>query len=324
MRLEYSVFLGNVGHCFDRYCTEYSQPFSLEELFMRAASIPQLKAVDLVMDQEMMDRKEELKEYLKRTGLKVGSLAVDTFANPIYKKGSLSSTDSVVRDQALEDSKRVIDFAQEIGCKIVTLWPGQDGYDYIFAADYMKERQLFADGVEELCRYNPDITITLEYKIKEPRTHSYISTVGATLLMIEKIGLPNLGIALDYGHAALGYETAAEAVAMCKMYGDRLKHIHMNDNYRLWDDDMIVGTVHTLEYLEFFYWLKRTGYEGYLVIDQFPYREDGRDAVAESAEWMDKLLGVADKMDEAEVSEVLAKRDGVAASRYMRKLLFGI
>ena len=266
----------------------------------------------------------KLKEYLKRTGLKVGSLAVDTFANPIYKKGSLSSTDSVVRDQALEDSKRVIDFAQEIGCKIVTLWPGQDGYDYIFAADYMKERQLFADGVEELCRYNPDITITLEYKIKEPRTHSYISTVGSTLLMIEKIGLPNLGIALDYGHAALGYETAAEAVAMCKMYGDRLKHIHMNDNYRLWDDDMIVGTVHTLEYLEFFYWLKRTGYEGYLVIDQFPYREDGRDAVAESAEWMDKLLGVADKMDEAEVSEVLAKRDGVAASRYMRKLLFGI
>ena len=76
--------------------------------------------------------------------------------------------------------------------------------------------------------------------------------------------------------------------------------------------------------VQFFYWLKRTGYEGYLVIDQFPYREDGRDAVAESAEWMDKLLSVADKMDEAEVEEVLAKRDGVAASRYMRKLLFGI
>ena len=323
MKLKYSVFLGNVGHCFDRYCPEYSKPFSLAELFDRAATIKQLDAVDLVMDWGMMEKKEEIKAHLARTGLKVGSLAVDTFANPLYKKGSLSSTEPKVRDRALKDAKAVIDFAEELGCKIVTLWPGQDGYDYIFAADYINERQLFQDGVEELCRYNSDIIITLEYKIKEPRTHSYISTVGATLLMIEKIGLPNCGIALDYGHAALGYETAAEAVAMCKMYGDRLKHIHINDNFRLWDDDMIVGTVHTLEYLEFFYWLKRTGFDGYLVIDQFPYREDGRDAVAESAEWLDVLQEAANRIDDAEAREVLAKRDGVAASKFMRKILFG-
>ena len=323
MKLKYSVFLGNVGHCFDRYCTEYSTPFSLEELFDRVSTIKNIQAVDLVMSWDMMEKKEEIKRLLAQTKLEVGSLAVDTFANPLYKKGSLSSTDENVRMQAIRDAKEVIDFAAEIGCDIVTLWPGQDGYDYIFAADYIKERQLFADGVEELCRYNPEITITLEYKIKEPRTHSYISTVGATLLMIEKIGLPNLGIALDYGHAALGYETPAEAVAMCKMYGDRLKHIHINDNYRLWDDDMIVGTVHTLEFLEFFYWLKRTGYNGYLVIDQFPYREDGRDAVAKSALWLDVLQEAAEAIDEKEVEEVIAKRDGVAASRYMRKLLFG-
>ncbi len=322
MNLKYSVFLGNVGHCFDRYCPEYSTPFSLEELFTRAASIPQLSAVDLVMDWGMMEKREEIKAHLARTGLAVGSLAVDTFANPLYKKGSLSSTDKAVRDRALADCKAVIDFAAEIDCKLVTLWPGQDGYDYIFAADYIKERQLFADGVAELCRYNPNIIITLEYKIKEPRTHSYISTVGATLLMIEKINLPNLGIALDYGHAALGYETAAEAVAMCKMYGDRLKHIHINDNYRLWDDDLIVGTVHSLEYLEFFYWLKRTGYEGYLVIDQFPYREDGRDAVAESAEWLYALIALTEKIDANEAEAVIAKRDGVAASKFMRKILF--
>ncbi len=323
MKLKYSVFLGNVGHCFDRYCPEYSKPFSLEELFERAASIPQLDAVDLVMDRNMMSRQAEIRSLLKKTGLKVGSLAVDTFANPLYKNGSLSSPDTAVRQQALTDAKAVMDFAAEIGCPIVTLWPGQDGYDYIFAADYIRERQLFSDGVEELCRYRPDITITLEYKIKEPRTHSYISTVGATLLMIEKIGLPNLGVALDYGHAALGYETAAEAVAMCKMYGDRLKHIHINDNYRLWDDDMIVGSVHTLEYLEFFYWLKRTDYHGYLVIDQFPYREDGRDAVSESAEWLDVLQEKAAKIDEKEAEQVFAERNGVASSRFMRKILFG-
>lgn len=323
MKLRYSVFLGNVGSCFDRYCPAYAEPFTLEQLFTRVASIPQLEAVDLVMDHDMMSKKEEIKEHLSCTGLKVASLAVDTFANPLYQKGSLSSTDPIVRAQAIEDSKKVMDFAVELGCKIVTLWPGQDGYDYLFAADYIKERQLFADGVEELCRYRPEVDVTLEYKIKEPRTHSYISTCGATLLMIEKIGLPNLGIALDYGHAALGYETAAESVAMCKMYGDRLKHIHINDNYRLWDDDMIAGSVHTIEFLEFFYWLKKTGYDGYLTIDQYPYREDGREAVSESAEWLDVLQETAFNMDENEVEAVLAKRDGAASSRLIRKTLFG-
>ena len=84
MKLKYSVFLGNVGHCFDRYCAEYSKPFSLEELFTRAATVEGLDAVDLVMDRDLMSRREEIKEHLARTGLSVGSLAVDTFANPIY------------------------------------------------------------------------------------------------------------------------------------------------------------------------------------------------------------------------------------------------
>lgn len=60
MRLKYSVFLGNVGHCFDRYCTEYSTPFSLEELFERVSTIGNIQAVDLVMSREMMDNKEEI------------------------------------------------------------------------------------------------------------------------------------------------------------------------------------------------------------------------------------------------------------------------
>ena len=91
MRLKYSVFLGNVGHCFDRYCREQSAPFSLEELFDRVSSIKNIQAVDLVMSRDMMESKEEIKRLLAKTKLEVGSLAVDTFANPLYKKGSLSS-----------------------------------------------------------------------------------------------------------------------------------------------------------------------------------------------------------------------------------------
>ncbi len=323
MNRKYSVFISNVASCNDRYCAAYGREFSMDEMFDRVKSITLLSAVDLVMNKMFREDTDGILKNMERTGLKVASIAVDTFANPLFQQGSLSSIDKDIRNTAIQHSKEAIDFAAKIGCKTVTLWPGQDGYDYIFQADYIKERQLFADGVKELCEYNKDIDITLEYKLKEPRTHSYISTVGATLLMINDIGCENLGIALDYGHAALGYESPAEAVAMCKMYGDRLKHIHINDNYRLWDDDMIVGSVHSLEYLEFIYWLRKTGYEGYMTLDQFPYREDGREAVAESAEWLDAFERIIDKADMAEIDAVLAKKDAISASKLMRKLLLG-
>ena len=323
MKRKYSVFIFNVASCNDRYCSAYGREFSIEEMFDRVKSIPELSAVDLVMNKLFSENKDAVRENLKRTGLKVASVAVDTFANPIYQQGSLSSIDNKIRNQAIADAKASIDFAQELGCKTVTLWPGQDGYDYIFQADYIKERTLFSDALAELCEYNKDIDITLEYKIKEPRTHSYISTIGSTLLMINTIGAKNLGVAIDYGHAALGYESPAEAVAMCSMYGDRLRHIHINDNYRLWDDDMIVGSVHTLEYMEFIYWLNKTGYDGYITLDQFPFREDGRDAVSESAKWLEWFENVMDNADTKLIEETLAKKDAIASSKLMRSLITG-
>ncbi len=321
MNVKYSVFISNVASCCDRYCAAYGRKFSIEEMFERVKSIESIKAVDIVLTEEFKNNLDVVKDCLKKTGLELASVAVDTFANPIFQKGSLSSIDEKIRRQAIDDAKFAVDFAKEMGCKIVTLWPGQDGYDYMFAADYIKERTLFSDALKEICEYDKDITVTLEYKLKEPRTHSYISTVGTTLLMLNEIGCENAGIALDYGHAVLGYENPAESVAICKMYGDRLKHIHINDNYGVWDDDMIVGSVNTITYLEFLYWLKKTDYKGYITFDQFPYREDGRDAVSESAEWMTYLIDIVDKADSAEIERVIKTGSPIEASKLIRKMM---
>lgn len=318
---KYSVFIDNLGSCNDRYCGAYGRPFSIEEKFDRARSIDLLTAVDVVLTPEFINKKDVVRECMAKTGLKVASVAIDTFADPVFQNGSFSSVDPKVRALSIERAKDAIDFAESIGCSVVTTWPGQDGYDYLFQSDYIKQRTLFQDAMKEICDYNPNMTITMEYKIKEPRTHCFISTVGSALMMCEASGKKNLGIALDYGHAALGYETPAEAVAMCSMYGDRLKHIHINDNYRLWDDDMIVGSVHTLEFIEFIYWLRRTGYQGYMTLDQFPYREDGRDAVEESALWLDFLERYVDEADIDEIHSVIAKNSAVESSRLMRKIL---
>lgn len=324
MERKYSVFIDHVGTFCDRYCSGYSERrFSISEKFDRVASIPLISAVDINMSEEYVNSKEEIKECLKRTGLKVNSIMVETTGPREYKQGSLSSLSENIRRKAIAEAKAAMDFAEEIGCDTFAVWPGQDGYDYMFEADYIKERKLFADAVKELALYKPDMKIALEYKPKEPRSKCYVNTMAGTLLMINSMGVDNVGIAMDYGHSFYCGENPAEALAVCSMYGGKLYAVHMNDNYGSWDDDMIAGTVNTVPYLEFIYWLRKTGFDGYITFDQFPYREESRDAVNESAEWFDYLESLVDKIPAEEIEKTLALKDGVAASRLIRKMLKG-
>ncbi|MCL2744406.1 MAG: DUF4962 domain-containing protein, partial [Planctomycetaceae bacterium] len=82
----------------------------------------------------------------------------------------------------------------------------------------------------------------------------------------------------------------AEAVAICHSY-DRLFHIHLNDNYRSWDDDLIVGSIHFWETLELFWVLSDIRYDGWFTIDIWPSRLDGNKAIQES---IDRTLMFAD------------------------------
>ena len=318
---KYSVFLGNVGSCSDRYCPAYGKDYSTNELLDRVESIDLVSGVDLVATPNLMKNRKSLMESLKNRDLEVVSIAADIFTEEKWKKGSLSSTDPSIRKEAIRHSKEVIDLTEESGSDIFTIWPGQDGYDYIFQTDYIKSRQYFIDSLAELCEYNPNMTVALEYKMKEPRTHSYLNTVGTTLLMAQATGYNNCKLIIDYGHALLGYENPAESVAILHQFGNRLAHIHINDNYRYWDDDMIVGTVRTHEFLEFFYWLRKIGYDGWITIDQFPYREDGKQAVEESAVWLNYLESLIESADFNEIEETLSSGDGVLSSRLMRKII---
>jgi hypothetical protein len=50
----------------------------------------------------------------------------------------------------------------------------------------------------------------------------------------------------------------------------KLFAIDVNDNFRGWDDDMVVGSVHLVETLEFFHTLQRNDWAGVWQLDQFP------------------------------------------------------
>ena len=109
---------------------------------------------------------------------------------------------------------------------------------------------------------------------------------------------------------------------MAKRAGNRLFHMHFNDNYTSWDDDMMVGSVHSIEYIEMLYWLDRCGYKGWLSMDQYPYREDAAGAIGESIEWLVRFDGILDA-NRQRIDELVAAGDPVETSRFLRKALLG-
>ena len=110
-----------------------------------------------------------------------------------------------------------------------------------------------------------------------------------TLLVTKEIGLPNVGVTIDTGHALVAGENVAESVVILQEYGKKLFHMHFNDNYGSWDDDMIVGSVHFPMFIETMYYLKETGYNRWLSMDQYPYREDGQGALRESIRFLQMI-----------------------------------
>ncbi len=323
MESTYSVFLGNVGGCSDRYCAAYDRSYSTEELYQRVASIDGLPGVDLVATDSLFDEVELHRKLAREHKLEIVSVVADHFTQARWREGTFTATDPSLRRAAIDLTTKTMDVAADLGCDQVTIWPGQDGYDYAFATDYEQQRTWFAEGVREVCDHRSDVRVSLEYKLKEPRNRSYLSSAAVALLIVNEIDRPNCGVVLDYGHALLGYENPAESVAFLNRTGGKLMHVHMNDNFRAWDDDMVAGSVHTIELLEFLYWLERCNYQGWITMDLFPYRQDGRDAVAESVAWLDTLRGVLAKANHDEIAQVLAAKDPIQATRMVRGLLFG-
>ncbi|HJB22056.1 MAG TPA: sugar phosphate isomerase/epimerase [Candidatus Fournierella merdavium] len=318
----YSVFLNMFTTRADRFCTTgYSSARSISQQFDLVRKLENISAVDVVAfsDEDL----QVVSKELARGDIQLASVLPDITCDPIYQHGAFTAPDPRIRRKAIEKVCRCMDFAAAHGCNSVTIWPGQDGYDYLFQSNYLEVYSMLQAGLEECASYRGDVTLHIEYKPYEPRTHSYLDSCTSVLALLQSMGKENMGVVIDFGHTLMSNRSPAEAVALCHAHGvDRL-HLHLNDSYAHMDDDLIPGTTHTLYYLEFFYWLRHLGYKGFITFDQFPYREDAVEAVTEARRWLDILWDRVTRMDEEEVQAILRRRDGIAASRLMRDVLFG-
>jgi len=324
-RNRYSVILGNLGNTCDRFLpTGYKDNPPKSEMIRQAAAIPGIEGIELVGSWDITEANAcEVGRMLSDAGLECVSIIPDLFSQKRWGGGSFSAKGMEIRRQALEETRAVSRIARQIGCPLINLWLGQDGYDYPLTADYREQRNALMEGIRTIAAEFPDLKFALEYKPKEPRTHSFHARAADTLLMALETGLENVGVCIDVGHALMASENAAESAVLLQQHNRKLFHMHFNDNYRTWDDDMIVGSLHVVEYFELLYWLKETGYHGWYSMDQYPYREDGAAAVRESVAFLQSVENLLTDERRQEIRRLIAKGDATRTTRWMRELLFG-
>jgi len=324
MKTRYAAILGNLGNTCDRFLSSgYKDQPSKAEMFQQAASIPDVAGIELVGTWDIdAGNVQQVKTLLAEYDLQCVSIIPDHFSQKRWGRGAFTSRDKAVRMQAIAYTKEMMDVAVELGCPLLNVWPGQDGYDYPFQGDFDRAHDWLIRGIQECADHRGDVRLALEYKVKEPRTHSYMARAADTLLLIRDIDRPSVGATIDYGHALMAYENVAESAAVLLRDG-KLFHMHFNDNYRYWDDDMVVGSVHTVEYLELLFWLCKGGYDGWYSMDLYPYREDAREAISESIEWLKTLQQCLDRYGMDKVGALIKEGNATKIVREMRRVLTG-
>jgi sugar phosphate isomerase/epimerase len=301
----------------------YTESLSVREQIQAAASVPGLKGVELISPLHVTrDNAKEVKGWLEEAGLEPVSVNPFVWTEPAWVRGAFTSPDPKVRQRAIDYGKEAIEIGHILGTRQMCLWPGEDGWDYHFQADYRRLWNYTAEGVRALAEFDPETRIGFEYKQHEPRTHMLVSSAAKAALLGMELGLPNVGANLDFGHALMAKECPAEAVVLLSRL-DRLMGVHVNDNYGMGDDDIMVGSVHFWAMIEFLLALEDENYTGWLTLDLVPTRENVVAACAQSLQALDIYQDLITRLDREALRSAQEEMDSVEAQRLIHAILKG-
>jgi sugar phosphate isomerase/epimerase len=214
--MRFSANVNTFNACADRYVLSgYGERFGTDELIRLATQVKGLSGVELVELWHVNDDNvESIRRQVADAGLAVTFVTPDIWASGKCGWGSFAANDPKIRKAAVQEVKKSMEWARQLGCDIVDLWFGQDGYDYPLQADYLGAWDRLIEGTIECAEAVPEVNLVVEYKPKEPRTHCFVSTVGKTLLLLHKVDRANVGAMVDVGHALIAYENVAESAAL--------------------------------------------------------------------------------------------------------------
>jgi len=314
--LKHSVMIGFFGAQSDRF-HRYQEPRSLEDRLDLARSVRGAEGIEVVYPNDFHSVDESAR-LIRQSGLPVSAVNLNVKGAAKWRGGSFTSRDAKVRADAVADLRLAMDLAHELGAGIVTCCPLIDGHNYAFEADYLKQWHWLCECIATGAEHRPEVRISLEYKLNESRNYILLGDMGRALYLCERLGLPNVGVTLDLGHALLAKETPAEALCLAAQAG-RLFYVHFNDNGREWDWDMLPGSVNLWDLIETVYYLDRLQWQGWLSYDVLTRNGDPVETFETAIDIVHSAHALLDKLGRERIQSFIDEGIPARAFAYLIK-----
>ncbi len=307
-----TAFLGGVKN---RYM-QYNPNMNIEEKIKLSSKIEGLDGFELCYPTDFENPKL-LTTLLSDHGFGVPAINVRSRRQEKWLRGSFTSEKASERQEVVDEFKRAMDVAAAMGVPRLTTCPLNDGHDYVFEMNYLDAYRYAEETFSAICEHDRSVRLCIEYKFNDPRTRCMFATAGETLSFCQSVGAPNLGVTMDFGHSILGGERPAQALSMTHRAG-KMFYIHLNDNDRNWDWDLLPGAYHVNELMEFFYYVKKIGYvDDWYAFDVTSKEVDTREHFDLVLKLTRKFEQMAGRIDMATMDALMKKRNPNKSFEYM-------
>jgi xylose isomerase len=315
----YAIITGFMGRQGNRFM-EYQPQRPWDEKVRMAARTPGCEGVELCYPDDFAEP-AALRKLVADSGLGVSAVNFRSRRPGRWMRGAWTSEDARERQEAVDDCRRAIDFAAEMGVFRMTNCPLNDGADFVFEMDYARAYDHAAECFSALAAHNREVKVCIEYKPNEPRVRSLFDTAGGTLAFVQMVGAANLGVTLDAGHALAAGERMAQSASLLARAG-KLFYVQMNDNDGAFDWDLPPGVLRFWETIELIHTLPRLGYDNdWYSFDIVPKEFDPVGVYGAAFTMTRKLESIAGRVDTEHMAQLVRARDPSATMSYLFSLL---
>ncbi len=264
---------------------------------------------------------KEFKRVFKEYNLVCSSVSADLAHDRRFALGAFSHQHPKTRNAAIDEGRKAVDIARQLGSTDVTLRLFSDGFDYPFHIDYATHWNTLISSIKTIAKYaSPDINGAIQYKQRDPRRFLTVSSVGKALSLCQEIAMKNVGVAMSFSHAMMAYENPAESIAFLSR-SNKLFQLYFSDGYRPYDDAMLPGSIHMWELMEALMYLKTTKYKGFITLDIFPPRIDPSQACQIAIGNLLIFWKKLEKLDTTELRKAQKTLDAVESQKIIRRVM---
>ena len=232
---------GNSGTRFKVFGTP-GTPRDVREKIADAAMVHRMTGlaprVALHIPWDRVDDYAALSRYAEDHGVALGTINSNTFQDDDYKFGSLTHTDKVVRQKAIDHHLDCIEVMNQTGSRDLKVWLA-DGTNYPGQGDIRGRQDRLAESLATIYQHvGTEQRLVLEYKFFEPAMYmTDVPDWGTSYAHVSALG-ERAKVCLDTGHHAPG--TNIEFIVAQLLRLGKLGSFDFNSRFYA-DDDLIVG-----------------------------------------------------------------------------------